>query len=58
MGGWVGGRAGGRADGRAGRQAGRQASKQVSKYSLFNEDDPIGRTNLPWGPQNLVHTNS
>ena len=22
----------------------------LSKYSLFTEGDPIGRTNLPWGP--------
>ena len=24
--------------------------KEVSKYSLFNEGDPIGISNLPWGP--------
>ena len=28
---------------------------KVSKYTLYNEGDPIGGTNLPWGPLKQIN---
>ena len=33
----------------------KRASCKVSKYTLFTEGDPIGSTNLPWGPLKQVN---